>query len=379
MSHSLKDLLDQDQLKLLAKRYLNVLKAQDPNAAPTLMQVQSNLAKSIGHNSWHEAQQYWASSPTHQPHSFPSGSAGLSALGYSDAQIKSSIEWAAEQELVSIGFLAHQAKQLVAGVQKMGIACISGISHDKRVVMERLLGALAPMHPQLAVMGTFDDLPSTATLLSRYASGDNIAGVFRMDPSWIAYDEVRDQEAAQKVVKMAQSGYSVLTSVLAKDALTSLDQFIHQWSTPPQDPMLFSVFCHVKQYPRLCSCAISVCDQNTRAMSDMLNDAFGPHEWKIPNPTGCPQCAHQGHRGQILCAEIIEWSPRLAALCGKNPSRRELEEEVFGERHHPSSGALVGPRLSDQLLFKTINGDISAEYMPEALIKLYCPQSSSAL
>ena len=351
MSHALKDLLDQDQLKILAKRYLTVLKAQDPQSAPSLMQVQSNLAKAVGHNSWHEAQKYWARSA-------PSLAAqvGLDVLGYSDAQTSKVIEWGAPQELTGMGLSSHHAKQLVMGAQKrVGVTCISGSSHDKRLVMERLLGALAPMHSKWATIGQFDLATSEKT--RQYPLDVKPGVVMRLDPSWIAYEEVRDQQASNNISKMALAGFSILTSVLAKDAVAALHRFNDEWGAPCKTPDAFNLFCHVKSYPKLCACAILPYDEHTMQIANDLSQRYAALDWHFANPQGCPQCNHQGKKGLTMCAEIIEWTPELGYALSQHPSEDVLAQKVFGS----SSSGGQQQSLGDDLLRKTIAKEICAK------------------
>ena len=53
--------IDEDTLKQLAKRYHKVLVQRNNNGAeiPSLMEIQENLARAVGHKNMHAAQAYW--------------------------------------------------------------------------------------------------------------------------------------------------------------------------------------------------------------------------------------------------------------------------------------------------------------------------------
>ena len=68
------DTINEETFKALAKGYFKRIKQKDPATTQTLMSVQEDLARVVGHENFHAAQGYWAKQATTPPASEPIGS-----------------------------------------------------------------------------------------------------------------------------------------------------------------------------------------------------------------------------------------------------------------------------------------------------------------
>jgi len=158
-----------------------------------------------------------------------------------------------------------------------------------------------------------------------------IAGALRRDPDYIMVGETRTEETAVEVIRAAETGHVVYTTLHTNTAASAPHRLINLGVQPYMvADTLFSVIAQ-RLVPRLCpNCSVPVPPPTEKDLE--LNGI--PRSWFGSKPNfkdanGCPQCNHTSFRGRILLAESFVITPRLKQLISnKNPSWDILDEQI---------------------------------------------------
>jgi type II secretory ATPase GspE/PulE/Tfp pilus assembly ATPase PilB-like protein len=158
-----------------------------------------------------------------------------------------------------------------------------------------------------------------------------IADAMRRDPDYILVGETRTSETALELIRAAETGHIVYTTLHTNTAASATHRLINLGVQPYMvADTLFSVIAQ-RLVPKLCP----NCSVVARAPTDkeIKENNIDP-KWFGPRPAfreadGCPQCNQTSYRGRILLAESFVATPRLKQLISKScPSWDILEEQL---------------------------------------------------
>jgi type II secretory ATPase GspE/PulE/Tfp pilus assembly ATPase PilB-like protein len=158
-----------------------------------------------------------------------------------------------------------------------------------------------------------------------------IADAMRRDPDYILVGETRTAETAMEVIRAAETGHVVYTTLHTNTAASAAHRLINLGVQPYMvADTLFSVIAQ-RLVPKLCSnCSVAAPTPTDKQIKENNIDP----RWFGSRPTfreadGCPQCNHTSYRGRILLAESFVATPRLKQLISnRSPSWDILEEQL---------------------------------------------------
>lgn len=148
----------------------------------------------------------------------------------------------------------------------------------------------------------------------------------RQDPDVIMVGEIRDQETTEIVVKAAQTGHLVLSTLHTNDAPQTLSRLI-QMGIPPYN-IVSSIQLIVAQ--RLVRKLCDYCKQEERLPDKILPDA-GFSQESLKNltlfaPQGCEQC-NNDYLGRIGIYQVMPISDAMQQLILANCDSNQLETQ----------------------------------------------------
>jgi len=143
--------------------------------------------------------------------------------------------------------------------------------------------------------------------------------------------ETRTSETALEVIRAAETGHVVYTTLHTNTAASATHRLINLGVQPYMvADTLFSVIAQ-RLVPKLCpNCSVVAAAPTDKEIKENNVDP----KWFGPRPAfreahGCPQCNHTNFRGRILLAESFVATPRLKQLISNNsPSWTILEEQL---------------------------------------------------
>ena len=158
-----------------------------------------------------------------------------------------------------------------------------------------------------------------------------IAAAMRRDPDYIMVGETRTEETAMEVIRAAETGHVVYTTLHTNTAASAPHRMINLGIQPYMVADTLSSVIAQRLVPRLCpNCSFPAlppaeCDLEVNGIPQSW---FG-HRSNFKDAHGCPQCNHTSFRGRILLAESFVVTPRLKQLISnKSPSWDILEEQL---------------------------------------------------
>ena len=158
-----------------------------------------------------------------------------------------------------------------------------------------------------------------------------IADSMRRDPDYILVGETRTAETALEVIRAAETGHVVYTTLHTNTAASAAHRLINLGVQPYMvADTLFSVIAQ-RLVPRLCpNCSVAAPVPTDKEIKENNIDP----KWFGRKPAfraadGCPQCNHTSYRGRILLAESFVATPRLKQLISnRSPSWDILEGQL---------------------------------------------------
>jgi type II secretory ATPase GspE/PulE/Tfp pilus assembly ATPase PilB-like protein len=158
-----------------------------------------------------------------------------------------------------------------------------------------------------------------------------IADAMRRDPDYILVGETRTAETALEVIRAAETGHVVYTTLHTNTAASAAHRLINLGVQPYMvADTLFSVIAQ-RLVPKLCpNCSVAAAAPSDKQIKENNIDP----RWFGSRPTfreadGCHQCNHTSYRGRILLAESFVATPRMKQLISnRNPSWDILEEQL---------------------------------------------------
>ncbi|MCK6483904.1 MAG: Flp pilus assembly complex ATPase component TadA [Phycisphaerae bacterium] len=149
-----------------------------------------------------------------------------------------------------------------------------------------------------------------------------LATVMRQDPDVILVGEIRDQETAQMAMQAAMTGHLVLTTVHARDSVSTIFRLLDLGVEPFLCANAVSMTISQRLVRRLCT----KCKRPFRpdARSIVALGLEGRQIEKFYAAVGCPQCMNTGYHGRLALFEMLTFTPQLRDVILTKPTIREI-------------------------------------------------------
>lgn len=197
----------------------------------------------------------------------------------------------------------------------------------------------------------------------------------RHDSDYIIVGETRDEETANQLNILAETGHCVITTLHTSSALQA---FIRMESLYPKESKKKNLHTLAEQlkviiHQQLVPCLCSLCSKPTEAGSYYTKeqlDVFGIGAEELvyhPNKNGCPSCENSsrpGYNGRIMVAEAIVM-PETESK--KIEFMRILEEQSWSKIKENKNDLVEYYKRSDSLRHYIKSGQIDIHYALDLL------------
>lgn len=175
-----------------------------------------------------------------------------------------------------------------------------------------------------------------------YTFASGLRSILRQDPDVIMVGEVRDSETASLLVNAALTGHLVFSTLHTNNVLGVIPRLIDMGV----DPFLIAPVFNIAISQRLAKTLCVKCKkkhtlkkEEFKIIKNSINSLFD-NELKskylqlleknnyIYKSVGCLKCNKIGYSGMTALTEILHINQELTALIIKNPTEKELKEEV---------------------------------------------------
>jgi general secretion pathway protein E/type IV pilus assembly protein PilB len=191
-------------------------------------------------------------------------------------------------------------------------------------------------------------LPGTAQIQTReeigltFASG--LRSVLRHDPDIILIGEIRDVETAEIVVRAAQTGHLVFSTLHTNDSVGAIPRLLEMRIEP--SVLGASLVCSIAQRlaQRICRHCLEPDPHVRDEIREEMALALGipPADVQAKVGRGCVECNHNGYRGRTAIYEFLLLNEALADLLAPGVKTGQLREAArkFGWRSLREQGWL---------------------------------------
>ncbi len=161
-----------------------------------------------------------------------------------------------------------------------------------------------------------------------------LRSVVRQDPNIILVGEIRDTETAEVAVNAALTGHLLLSTFHANDAATSIPRLLDM----AVEPFLLSSTLELLIAQRLVRRICNVCRESYDVKRADLEKAyplikgiFNEAAVTLYRGKGCAACNDTGYQGRSSVIEMIDVTPTIKELIGKNPSAQDIASAARAE------------------------------------------------
>ena len=180
-----------------------------------------------------------------------------------------------------------------------------------------------------------------------------LRSILRQDPDVVLVGEVRDGETAELVIKAAQTGHLVLSTLHTNNAVAAITRLVDLGVEPFL--VASSVTCVVAQ--RLVRVPCSSCAVPDHPDKELLA-ALGLDESVLEGATplrgtGCGECAGSGYRGRTGLFDVLRVDQHLRRVLLADPTESALAgatEDLPTLKHSALALALSGGTTFDEVL-----------------------------
>jgi type IV pilus assembly protein PilB len=180
-----------------------------------------------------------------------------------------------------------------------------------------------------------------------------LRSVLRQDPDVVLVGEVRDGETAELVIKAAQTGHLVLSTLHTNNAVAAITRLVDLGVEPFL--VASSLSCVVAQ--RLVRVPCASCAVPDVPGDDVL-DALGLDRSVLEGATplrgsGCGECAGSGYRGRTGVYEVVRVDQTLRRVLLAEPTESALAAATDDQptlKHAALALALTGGTTFDEVL-----------------------------
>lgn len=156
-----------------------------------------------------------------------------------------------------------------------------------------------------------------------------LRSILRQDPDIIMIGEIRDGETAGIAVQASITGHLVVSTLHTNSAAGTIGRLVDMGIEPYL--LADSIVGVIAQ--RLVRRLCPNCKKQVEASNDQKELLGLPLEENVQiyEPCGCSQCDMTGYKGRIGVYEIMEISPKLKHVIGRNGSVEDIKEVALEE------------------------------------------------
>ncbi|MDD3414403.1 MAG: ATPase, T2SS/T4P/T4SS family [Lachnospiraceae bacterium] len=156
-----------------------------------------------------------------------------------------------------------------------------------------------------------------------------LRSILRQDPDIIMIGEIRDGETAGIAVQASITGHLVVSTLHTNSAAGTVGRLVDMGIEPYL--LADSIVGVIAQ--RLVRRLCPNCKKQVEATNDQKELLGSPLEKSVQiyEPCGCSQCDMTGYKGRIGVYEIMEISPKLKHVIGRNGSVEDIKEVALEE------------------------------------------------
>lgn len=166
-----------------------------------------------------------------------------------------------------------------------------------------------------------------------------LRSMLRHDPDVMMVGEIRDQETAETVIRVALTGHLVFSTIHTNDAPSTPARLLDMGVEPYL--VASAVECILAQ--RLVRLLCPDCTRPHRVTPDARSLGLGQQEFArlfptppvFLEPVGCPACRGTGYRGRTAIVEFLPLSPAVQEAIQRRASASDLRRLALQEGHVP--------------------------------------------
>lgn len=159
-----------------------------------------------------------------------------------------------------------------------------------------------------------------------FATG--LRSMLRHDPDVMMVGEIRDQETAETVVRVALTGHLVLSTVHTNDAPSTPARLTDMGVEPYLLGSSVESILGQRLVRLLCECAVpdpEAFESARRSLPPQVRDSLGDEIRNLQIPIGCEECRGTGYRGRTAIFEILSVDGDVRDAIHDRAPARELE------------------------------------------------------
>ncbi|MBI3963658.1 MAG: Flp pilus assembly complex ATPase component TadA [Candidatus Kerfeldbacteria bacterium] len=172
-----------------------------------------------------------------------------------------------------------------------------------------------------------------------FAAG--LRSILRQDPDIIMVGEIRDNETAELAIHASLTGHIVLSTLHTNDAFGAIPRLVDMKIEPFLVTSSMNVVIAQRLVRRICQFCIAemeipeqlqkeVRQELTKVPAESLPKEFGPdHPLTFYRGKGCTRCEHQGYKGRVAIAEVLEINPEVKKIIGSGENVEERIKQAF--------------------------------------------------
>jgi type II secretory ATPase GspE/PulE/Tfp pilus assembly ATPase PilB-like protein len=158
-----------------------------------------------------------------------------------------------------------------------------------------------------------------------------IAASLRRDPDYIMVGETRTEETAVELIRAAETGHIVYTTLHTNTAASAPHRLINLGIQPYMVADTLASVIAQRLVPKLCpNCSFPATPPTAQDLeANGISPSWFGTRFNFKDARGCSQCNNTSYRGRILLAESFVVTPSLRQLItNKRPSWDILEEQI---------------------------------------------------
>jgi type II secretory ATPase GspE/PulE/Tfp pilus assembly ATPase PilB-like protein len=183
--------------------------------------------------------------------------------------------------------------------------------------------------------------------------------VMRQDPDVILVGEIRDQGTAQMAMQAAMTGHLVLTTVHARDSVSTIFRLLDLGIEPFMVANSVTMTIAQRLVRRLCdNCRKPYRPEPKTIVSLGLE---GRQIDKFYHHIGCAHCMDTGYRGRLAVYEMLSFSPQLRDVIMTKPTIREIRNAAGEWMFRTLRGSALGRVIEGQTTVEEVDR-VAAEH-----------------
>ena len=173
-----------------------------------------------------------------------------------------------------------------------------------------------------------------------YTFATGLRSILRQDPDVIMVGEIRDKDTAELAVHAALTGHVVLSTLHTNDSIGAIPRLVDMGVEPFLVSSSLRVIVAQRLVRRICSHCKEEAKMNEAARNDIEKSLTAiseehkkrldlPHEIKMYQGKGCPQCGGSGMKGRIGLFEVLYMDDQMANLLGDKIDEDDIRKAAM--------------------------------------------------